>query len=128
MVWEGRPVENQLYIFAKQYKRMQDLKGKVDVIVTDSPLLLSKVYAVDECSEFFDLVDCKFNSFDNLNILLNRNKPFHQPGRLQNEEEAKELDRVIRETLTGEHNTFVSNSWQQTWARVEKFLGLSSKE
>ena len=45
-VWEESKAvfENQAYIFGKQYFRISRLEGKVDAIVTDSPLILSCYY------------------------------------------------------------------------------------
>lgn len=45
-VWEGSQAvfENQLYMLAKQYFRITRCENKVDVIVTDSPILLSLIY------------------------------------------------------------------------------------
>jgi len=46
LVWESVALENlsQLNIFANQYKRIARLDGKVEYVVTDSPLLLSSIY------------------------------------------------------------------------------------
>ena len=45
-VWEESKAvfQNQQYIFGKQYFRLTRLEGKVDVVVTDSPILLSAYY------------------------------------------------------------------------------------
>ena len=43
---------NQLYVFAKQQHRIWRLNGKVQIILTDAPLLISLVYG-KETSRFF---------------------------------------------------------------------------
>ena len=46
-VWEESTevFKNQAYIFGKQYFRISRLNDKVDVVVTDSPILLSSFYS-----------------------------------------------------------------------------------
>lgn len=96
-VWEDSHylLENQLLITAKQYHRLWRLNGKVDVIVTDSPLLLGTVYSQKEPELFKPLVVSYFKRFNNLNFFLKRIKPFHQNGRLQTERESDTLSRKI---------------------------------
>ena len=93
-VWEEslKVLENQLYILAKQEKRLRELQGKVDVIVTDSPLLLSLYYGAKETPVFHQLVLEKFNSYNNHNLMLKRELPYVQLGRLQTETEARAVD------------------------------------
>ena len=45
-VWEESKAvfDNQAYIFGKQYFRISRLQDKVDVVVTDSPIILSCYY------------------------------------------------------------------------------------
>ena len=91
----------QDYIFAKQHKKQYILQGKVDYIITDSPLPLSAFYAYkDELYPYLEgyVIGC-FNRFNNINILLKRNPelPFQTEGRLQKTvEEAIQLDNTLK--------------------------------
>jgi hypothetical protein len=93
-VWEGSEhvIENQFYVSGKQYHKLKRLEKKVDVILTDSPILLGLIYGYREPQPFKDLLIEYHNTFNNLNIFLRRVKPFVQNGRLQNEEEARAID------------------------------------
>lgn len=94
-VWEKNVevFKNQAYIFGKQSYRISRCKDKVDVIVTDSPLLLSAFYNNDPIlgEEFNLVVEKVFNSYENLNYLLQRIKPYNPKGRHQTEEESDAL-------------------------------------
>jgi len=102
-VWELSPntLRNQIYIFGKQHHRLWRVVGQVDVLVTDSPLLLSLYYGHSLGANFAALVNQEHGKSRNLNIFLNRVKPFEQAGRLQNEKEATEIDRAIITILKG---------------------------
>ena len=93
--------ENQVYIFAKQFYRMNRCKDKVDVIITDSPLLLSAFYNKSAVlgREFNNLAAHCFNSFYNKNYLLLRDKPYNPRGRLQTEEESDNLKKPLLDLL-----------------------------
>ena len=102
-VWEEAhaPFENQLYIFAKQYFRITRCENKVDVIVTDSPLLLSLIYNNQErFGEHFDaLVTSLFEYYNNYNVMLHRVKEYNPVGRFQTEEESDEISKQIENML-----------------------------
>ena len=100
-VWEGTEIllGNQLLVFANQYHKLHALNEKVDVVVTDSPLILSAIYGMNESKEFTDLVLQKFNSFNNINFFVKRSKPYVQAGRLQTESKARKIDEQIEEFL-----------------------------
>lgn len=79
-VWENRLdlLEDQLYIMAKQNRKIKRLVGKVGFAVTDSPILLSSIYrtAYGE-PHYTDLIDklaheC-FNGNHNINFMCKRN-------------------------------------------------------
>ena len=97
LVYEERHnvLSDQLYIMAKQYRRVSRLLGKVDYIITDSPVLLSKIYGSNP--NLHTLVDDLYEGLDVTKIFLNRVKPYYEYGRLQKLKEAKKLDEKIRE-------------------------------
>lgn len=101
-VWEGsnNVLENQLYVFGKQQHRMFRLNGKVDVIVTDSPLLNSIIYDVKNDEHFRTVILNEHNKYENMNFFIKRAKPYQSKGRLQTEDEAKSLDIDIRTMLS----------------------------
>jgi hypothetical protein len=89
---------DQVYIFAKQQHRLHYLMGKVDVIVTDAPLLNNILYVDPPYPSFPELVLETIRGMENYNILLERVKSYDPVGRNQTEEEAKVFDSKI-ETL-----------------------------
>jgi hypothetical protein len=76
---------------------MEILRKKVDVIVTDSPILLSLIYGGERSDAFKTLVVEQHDSWNNLDIFLKRVKPYNPLGRLQNLEEAKGIDDMMLE-------------------------------
>ena len=95
LTWKER--ENTLkghqpYIFEKQADMYFYLNGKVDYIVTDSPLILSSYYGkkydnLPDC--WFDYVFWKVNNYNNINIMVKRDHPYIENGRNQDESEAE---------------------------------------
>ena len=67
-VWEESKAvfNNQAYIFGKQYFRISRCADKVDVVITDSPLLLSLVYNNDPVlgEDFNNVVRKVMNSYN----------------------------------------------------------------
>jgi tRNA uridine 5-carbamoylmethylation protein Kti12 len=105
MTYEKRHniLTDQLYILAKQNRRLSRLVGTVDYIITDSPLIIGLAYVPDNYfPSFSNLVSEIFNSYDNCNYFIKRNKPYQKYGRNQTEEEAKEKDIFIRNLLMSE--------------------------
>lgn len=93
--------KNQTYILGKQSFRQSRVKDKVDILVTDSPLLLSAYYNEDKnISEELNALTYKiFDSYDNYNYFINRVKPYNPSGRFQTKEEAKEIVGKMKEFL-----------------------------
>ena len=100
-VWEesNKVLDDQIYVFGKQLHRIFRLKDKVDVVITDSPILLSIIYDKTGNKYFSDLVLNQFNNFENRNYFIERTTVYNPKGRLQTEDEAKEIDKVLLDLL-----------------------------
>ena len=100
-VWEnnGEVFKCEFYITGKQSFKVSRCFGKVDVIITDSPIAISMVYS--ESDKFKAAVLEEFNKYEknNMNILLRRTIPYDSNGRFQTEDEAKNIDDKIKSTL-----------------------------
>jgi len=104
LVWAERSTmfSEQDYIFAKQNHRLRRLRGKVDWVVTDSPIILGHFYMPDDFpgkEPFSQFVNEMYNSYDNINIFLTRDKAYNPNGRNQTENEAKVIDKMIMNYL-----------------------------
>ncbi|HLO11327.1 MAG TPA: AAA family ATPase [Pseudoneobacillus sp.] len=100
-VWEEsfKVLDDQLGILGKQNHKVFRLDEKVDVIVSDAPIFNSIIYGDKLSNNFKGLVLELHNSYNNLNYFITREKPYNPKGRMQTEEEAKELDIFIKEKL-----------------------------
>lgn len=87
--------QNQVYILGKQSFRLSRLEGAVDVVVVDSPVLLSCYYhkAKNSVSQehFNAVVQDIHRNYDNMNFFVERAKPYSGAGRFQNESEANKV-------------------------------------
>lgn len=94
-------LSDQLFILANQNRRLQRLQGKVEWVISDSPLLLNLNYVVPAYlpKTFRELVFELWDTYDNKNFFINRSKAYVTAGRNQTEEEAKKLDQDILDML-----------------------------
>ena len=93
LVWEERikTFEDEIYVFAKQEHKLFRLKGKVDVVITDSPLIMVNYYASND-KELCDLCTRESKKYNSLNIVLERKTEYDPNGRNQTLEEAESID------------------------------------
>ena len=113
-VWEetNALLDNQLHIFAEQFRRQFRLVDKVDYIITDSPLILSCVYFdhwfKQRNTKMFDDDYCKltkqyflegYRQFENVNWFIVRAKAYEPKGRLQTLKEAQGIDNDVMNYL-----------------------------
>ena len=111
LVWEGRykTLSNQLYVFGEQLHRIERLMGNVDVIITDSPILLSLIYKPEGFSSHFDsLVLETFTKYRSINYFLTRLKVYDPRGRMQTADEARTVDEVVLNTLYSQSIPFTT--------------------
>ena len=104
MTWERRYniLEDQIYVFAKQQRRLGRLKDHgLDWVITDSPIPLGLCYLSPEQDNLYlrELVWNVFDSYHNVNFLIERHVPYNPVGRNQNETEACEIDTTVKHLL-----------------------------
>lgn len=99
LVWDKRFHEMRIpgFILGEQSKRLYNVAPQVKLVITDGPILLTRVYDKNEAQK--QLALDIYNEFDNLDIFLLRTKQYNPNGRIQNEQEAREKDEEILEML-----------------------------
>lgn len=103
LAWEDHqgPLKDQIWMFANQLRKLNRLKGKVDVLITDSPLLLNIYYGRSHgASEtLIKLVEEEHRKWETLDFFIERTKPYNPAGRWQSEAEARFIDSEIKGVL-----------------------------
>jgi predicted GTPase len=105
LVWAGQDmktagVDVELDIFVNQHKREKLVKGKVDYMVTDSPLLLNAFYSHNEYAKKVAEASLGENDF---HFWLTKAADHHEnSGRSHALEESLIVDRQMRKFLTEE--------------------------
>lgn len=117
LVWtkDFETLNNQYYVSNRQYKLLKQMVGSVQFIVTDAPLVHGLYYnrhnvhnsSNIEKTERFILEH--YHEFNNINIFLERgNFPYEQQGRIETEEESKEIDIIMKHLLRQNKIPYVS--------------------
>lgn len=101
-VWEEsfKTLDDQIYVFGKQLHKLKRLLNKVEVIITDSPLLFSIQYDAEKNKAFKELVLDQYNRMNNTDFYIVRNEHYETKGRMQTLEESKEIDKNILDILS----------------------------
>lgn len=106
-VWEDRQTTLTLqpYITIKQWRNLARVKGKVDYVITDAPILMGCVYS----DMFTPHLPASYKQFivdlhrqelnPSVNIQLQRSFDYDTTGRYQTEDQAKEIDQRITKIL-----------------------------
>lgn len=100
-IYEGSPYpfHDQLFTYAQQNKKLRQLNGKVDYIITDSPSVQCVAYVETEPEIYPQMALDYFNQYDNLNFFIERTHPYQPSGRNQTEEQAAVVGENIRNML-----------------------------
>lgn len=125
-VWEksNKIFQDQYYIFGKQHWKLFRTLNEVDVVITDSPLLLSVVYNnLNAKKEAFNqMVFEGVKDFTNLNFVLTRTKEYNPAGRNQTEAEAKGIDELVRVMLDGNNILYTELEYNTAQATIAKMV------
>lgn len=101
-VWDNSVdlLNDQLLVTAQQWHRVDRLLGKVNYVVTDSPILIGLAYIAPRSYYSAPLTNLILNlhqSAKTIDVLVKRVKKYSSTGRIQTETEAKEKDSIIKE-------------------------------
>lgn len=102
LVWDNNmelldgSLEHQQILYNEQKRRIDRLIGKVDVVVTDSPTLLSIMYLKEPNEEFAKKAVEEYKQNQNFNLFINRGKEYQQTGRIHSLKESKAVDSKIK--------------------------------
>lgn len=94
-------LENQLYILAKQEKRISELYAHSDVVVTDCPLLHSIVYNNVTYKKLHPIIYELHDKYNNINILIKRTRNISYGSfKIKTIEEIIQIESDIEKMLT----------------------------
>ena len=106
LVWEGRKeaFNDRLYMHGEQNHRLMQMYGKLDYIITDSPLFLTSIYNNYYLKDSFpksynkmiDTVTSEtFKLYNNLVYVIDRATNYSTVGRRESSSTAKIIDKDI---------------------------------
>lgn len=108
LVWtkDFDTLNNQYFVSMKQFNILKQMVGTVQYVCTDGPLvhgLYYNLYNKDNTSNIQKtekMILDNYNQFDNINIFLERGNFKYEPqGRLQTEDEARDIDVILKHML-----------------------------
>jgi hypothetical protein len=126
VVWEERYhlLNNQLYIAGVQYHRVNRLVGKIGIVLTDSPVMLSIIYNKVPSKHFDMTIFEHYKRHTNLNLFIERidDIGFEMAGRVHGEAQSLVIDSQIKRMLDKyklEYHCFKSG-----WESVDRIIAL----
>lgn len=119
LIWSNNShmLSEQNYIFAEQEYRLNRLREKVDVCVSDSPLLLSSFYSPKNYPDVWHQTVFEFfRTYENINIFIERSHEYELEGRVQDEVEAEYVTEEMRKFLKNNNIPFYTITASDTSA------------
>ena len=117
LVWlkDYDTLNNQFLVSREQFNLLKQIDGQVDFLITDGPLIHGLYYNkynkdnnsnIDKVEKFIlDSID----KFNNINIVLERvNREYEKEGRIQTEEESRDIDVILKHILRTNHFQFIT--------------------
>lgn len=109
---------NQFLILAEQLKRMDFYYGKVDFIVTDSPILLNGIYNQELTPAYNEMIQNLHSQYKNFCFFVKRDpESFEQSGRIHNLDESIHKDHEIMDMLK-QNNIFFGSYFHKNISKV----------
>ena len=105
---------DQLHLLGEQHHRLHRLKDKVDYTIHDSPFLMGICYLnkddIFPIKEFKQLTIALYNSYDNINIFLERAEDltYQAYGRNQTLSEAIKKDNEIKQLMQDNNIPYIT--------------------
>lgn len=122
-----KSLQNQLLVFATQHHRIWTAARHNQIVITDSPILLSTIYNAGISNHFDALIVEMHNKFTNLNIVLKRIDRFHSmTGRIHSLRESIDIDTHIIHLLQQHDMDFLE--YDPTADALEPLIRLIQQE
>ena len=123
------PPFNQAFVFGNQLFKIEQYLQQSEILIVDSPLLLSIVYNKTPYlkEHFSKTVMDAFNHFNNINYLLDNKFTYENHGRYQNEEAARESHRIIKDLLCSYEIPYKSVTSNDYDLMIEEILNCYKK-
>ncbi len=123
---------DRIFIMAEQMRRESILHGKVDILITDSPIMIASFYynkrpAIDLAKELLSDKDYSGDEY-HFYILRDENQKFEQYGRAHNEEESIKIDQEMMNFLRQEGLTVheIQGDPNQRLKQILSVIGLDT--
>lgn len=122
-------LRHQYVIFAEQLHRMTRVRGKVEYVVCDSPLVMQIPYmwknlidfGYDTKSHLERFMVASAAEFDSMNFYVIRRKKFKQTGRVEDEAGSIKMDEAIIELLNRKEIPY-ANVGEHSWSPARSVL------